>query len=104
VCGFETCATGTSCCLKHNPPSLTCIPNDQPCDDQPPCAGDSDCQQGQHCCEIVSAQQVQCVDSCPGALSDGTVRICQSSAECPPDRPNCGQVQINSRTLPACVN
>jgi hypothetical protein len=105
VCGFDTCVPGrTYCCLKHNPTSLTCIPLSQTCDDMP-CSSDSDCQAGSglHCCEVVSTHQVQCMASCSGDLTDGTIRICSSSQECPPDKPTCGTVQVNNQTRQACV-
>jgi len=104
VCGLDTCAPGrTYCCLKHNPTSLTCIPVSQTCDDTP-CSGDSDCPSGAglHCCEVASTHQVQCLASCPGDLTDGTIRLCSRSQECPPDKPTCGQVQVNNQTRQAC--
>ena len=107
ACGFETCTPGrTFCCFQRSPPSLACIPVGQICQGQSDtCSGDADCQPGtgQHCCGLLATSQLQCQASCPGGLSDGTIRVCRSSAECPPDRPTCGQVQINGQILPACV-
>jgi hypothetical protein len=106
-CGFQICEPGvTTCCLQQSPPLVSCIPIDQICMGQSAsCAGDKDCPSGSglHCCGIIATAQIQCQADCSGALSDGTIRVCQADGECPPERPTCGQIIVGSQKVYACL-
>jgi len=108
-CGFDICEPGkTYCCLKRTPPvSLSCIPLASKCDGQPPpaCSGDDDCVPGSgfHCCGDINTLSTQCLETCSGNPADGTVRICRTSTEFPPDLPNCGQITVGGQNVPACL-
>jgi hypothetical protein len=100
-CGFEICQPGkTTCCFQEM--AFMCIPIGAPCKGQSSmCSGDDDCG-GAHCCAIVQEMQISCQPFCPGATTDGTVRVCRTSSECPPAWPYCSQSIINRQPVRAC--
>jgi hypothetical protein len=105
-CGLETCVPGqTYCCLDTDPISLMCIPIGQVCKGMSAmCAGDQDCTPGAglHCCGQLDTGMIQCQADCSGDITDNTVRICRTSAECPATHPYCGQITVSQIPVYAC--
>jgi len=107
-CGLVNCEPGkTYCCFQQSPPSLGCIPVTEICRGQSQvCSGDADCVPGSglHCCLAGGVPQTQCLEQCSGDPNvDGTLRVCSTNTECPPDRPVCGKFAIGGGNVPACI-
>ena len=108
-CPLAPCATGQSCCIDTDSPSnpVHCIAVGAACNGLTgSCRGDQDCPfgEGLHCCGNVDTLSTQCQSECSGKFeTDGTVRVCASSAECPADRPSCGALMVGDHTFYGCV-
>jgi hypothetical protein len=108
-CPFAPCVPGvTTCCVQpQSEPPVSCIPVTQVCPGfSGNCGSDTDCPAGagQHCCGTTATMQIQCQSDCSGNFDiDGTIRICRTNDECPPDRPTCGSIGLGGHTIYACV-
>jgi len=109
VCGRELCTPGvTECCFQKAGPTEMCVPIGTPCDGQvATCDGDEDCPVSNgvtlHCCGLMIGDLVRCLATCPGDSASGTIRLCHSDRDCPPNLPSCLFQTLNGRSVQACA-
>jgi hypothetical protein len=108
-CGFDICQPGvtTSCLEPEREPPIHCIALNEVCEgpSNVSCSGDQDCPVGAqlHCCGLIDTMAIQCQATCSGDYTnDHTLRVCRVDAECPPERPKCLSVTIQTQTLFVC--
>ena len=108
-CPFAPCLSGQTCCIETDSPAnpVRCIAAGETCSGLTgDCRGDQDCPfgEGLHCCGSVDSLSSQCRAQCSGDFAtDGTVRVCVSSAECPADLPSCASLTVGQRSFYGCV-
>lgn len=108
-CPFAPCASGQICCIESDSPTnpVRCIAVGDSCNGLTgDCRGDQSCPVGAglHCCGSVDGLSTRCQSECSGHFeTDGTVRVCLSSDECPADRPICGALMVGDRSFYGCV-
>ena len=104
-CGLEVCQPGVStCCLEpQSEPPIRCIAIGQVCKGPPGnCLGNADCPAGEGlvCCGNIMTMNISCQAACSGDYAtDGTLRLCKSDQECPPNLPSCHGLSVSGSLL-----